>query len=220
MKSNNLNEVLYDELSNKKDNSSYLRYGQSADNKRHRKYNKSSDKKIHILHEIYSSAVLFLFVFVFIFGIEHYVLQHAVVDGKSMETSFYDSDHILIDKITYDYNMPERFDIIVFEPYDDDDCYYIKRVIGLPGETIQIINNEVYINGELVDDKYTIESYTDSGIAQNEITLKENEYFVMGDNRPVSLDSRDATVGPVSASQIIGKVRAVIWPIKHIKICN
>jgi signal peptidase I len=96
------------------------------------------------------------------------------------------------------------------------DTYYVKRVIGLPGETVQIIDGKVYINDQpLTDDKYCLSEILDSGSAEQPITLKEDEYFVLGDNRNMSTDSRSEYVGLVKRQDIIGEVFMRIWPFSH-----
>ena len=124
-----------------------------------------------------------------------------------------------MDKLSYRFHDPERFDIIIFPGPEEngEHPYYIKRVIGLPGEEVQIIDGQVYINGEqLTEDVYGITDYIDDpGIAADEITLADDEYFCLGDNRPVSYDSRWEAVGPVTREEIIGKVWIRIWPLNQ-----
>ncbi|MCR4924083.1 MAG: signal peptidase I [Lachnospiraceae bacterium] len=125
--------------------------------------------------------------------------------GSSMEPVLYNGQGVLLDRVTYRFTAPKRGDVIAFYPNGNSKSHlYIKRVIGLPGETIQIKDYYVYINGMryFMDlSEYTYEA----GVAENEIVLKEDEYFVLGDNRENSEDSRSANIGNVTRSMIIGK---------------
>jgi signal peptidase I len=126
-----------------------------------------------------------------------------------------DGDNLLIDKISYRFQEPERFDIIVFQYPHAQNTYYIKRIIGLPGETVLIQDGQIYINGELLEDPYGAEPMENPGRAYRQITLGPGEYFVLGDNRNVSSDSRDSSVGNVTTEQIVGKVFLRIYPWKQ-----
>ena len=120
-------------------------------------------------------------------------------------------------KDAYRFHDPERYDIIIFPGPEEfgQHPYYIKRIIGMPGETVQIKDGKVYINDkELKSDVYGITDYIDyPGIVEEPITLGDDEYFCLGDNRPVSQDSRYEEVGPVKRSIIVGKVWIRIWPL-------
>lgn len=145
--------------------------------------------------------------------VPRYVIQRTIVDGTSMEDTLEDTDNLLVDKLTYRFSDPERFDVIVFYPYGrENEEYYIKRVIGLPGETIQIIGDTIYIDGEVLEEDYGKDPMTQSGIAAEPLTLGEDEYFVLGDNRTVSEDSRYEEVGPVSRDKIEGRAVLRIYP--------
>lgn len=157
--------------------------------------------------------IYFLIFFIGIYVIPTFVLQRTVVDGKSMENSLHHKDSLLIDKISYRFSDPQRFDIVVFYPYGKDkNEYYVKRVIGLPGETIQIIGEDIYINGEVLEEHYGKDPIHEAGIADVPLKLGDDEYFLMGDNREVSLDSRFSTVGPVHRNLIEGKAFLRVWP--------
>ena len=143
-----------------------------------------------------------------------YIGQRTKVDGHSMEPTLSDGDNLIVDKLSYRFRDPERYDIIVFPYKYQENTYYIKRIIGLPGETVQVKNGEVYINGELLGETYGAESMTNSGIAEEPITLGENEYFVLGDNRNNSEDSRYANIGNVKKDYIIGKAWFRVSPWK------
>ena len=144
-----------------------------------------------------------------------YVMQRTIVDGPSMENTLHDGESLLVEKISWHFGWIDRFDLIVFYPYgrNVENEYYVKRVIGLPGETVQIIGEEIYINGELLKEDYGKEPITNPGRAAEPITLGEDEYFVLGDNREVSLDSRYTQVGNVKRENIGGKAILRIWPL-------
>lgn len=158
----------------------------------------------------------FLF-FICLYVIPNYVVQRNFVSGPSMENTLQDKDQLIIDKLSYQFTDPKRFDIIVFYPYGKEvnEEYYIKRVIGLPGETIQIIGSDIYINGEILEESFGKDPITNAGIAKEEITLGSDEFFVLGDNRGVSKDSRSEMVGLVKKDVIAGKLLLRIWPFSE-----
>lgn len=154
-----------------------------------------------------------ILIFVCIYIIPNYVLQRTIVDGSSMENTLLNGDHLYVEKISYRFDLLKRFDVIVFYPYGrDNDEYYVKRIIGLPGETVQIIDSRIYINGDILEENYGKETIEDPGRAEQPITLGDDEYFVMGDNRNISKDSRYGIVGNVSKENIGGKVFLRISP--------
>ena len=133
-----------------------------------------------------------------------FVAQFTIVNGSSMNATYKDNDIILVEKVSMHVSEPERFDVIVFEQRKD--LYYIKRVIGLPGETVQIgFDGKILINGNILDENFGLEAILDPGIAIEPITLGNGEYFVLGDNRNNSSDSRDPSVGIIKKEDIIGK---------------
>lgn len=144
-----------------------------------------------------------------------YIIQRTIVDGPSMEDTLHDGESLLVEKISWHFGWIDRFDIIVFYPYgrEVEEEYYVKRVIGLPGETVQIIGSEIFINGEVLEENYGKDPITNPGRAAEPITLGEDEYFVLGDNRAVSLDSRYDSVGNVKRENIGGKAIFRIWPL-------
>lgn len=171
-----------------------------------------------MLREIFSMLLYLIILFGATYLILHYVGQRTVVRGDSMDNTLQNGDNLIVDKISYLFHDPERYDIIIFPgPVEyGESPYYIKRVIGLPGETVQIKKGKVYIDGKrLKSDVYGITDYIDdAGIAVEKLTLAEDEYFCLGDNRPVSYDSRYEEVGAVQRSEIIGKVWIRIWPLR------
>lgn len=147
-----------------------------------------------------------------------FVAQRTEVIGESMCDTLQNGDNLIVDKLTYRFTSPKRYDIIVFPSPDEPGKNYIKRIIGLPGETVQIIDGEVYINGELLGENYGREVMEYYGTAQEPITLGENEYFVLGDNRNKSKDSRYEAVGNISGEDILGRAWLRIWPLKSFGI--
>lgn len=151
-----------------------------------------------------------------------YVGQRTRVSGDSMNPTLSNGDNLIVDKLTYHFKDPERYDIIVFPFKYEENTYYIKRIIGLPGETIQIVDGYVYIDGELLEsDIYGAEVMRDANIAAEPIALGEDEYFVLGDNRNHSSDSRDPSVGVLTREDLLGRAWVRIYPfdqagvIKH-----
>lgn len=162
-----------------------------------------------ILHFVLYIACVLLATWLII----HFVGQRTVVVGQSMRETLQDGDNLVVDKISYRVKDPERFDIIVF-PYEfEDDTFYIKRIIGLPGETIQITEGgEVLIDGEVLEEKYGRQVMNDPGMAAEPIKLGKDEYFVLGDNRNESDDSRFEDVGLIKKKNIIGRAILRIYP--------
>ena len=146
------------------------------------------------------------------FLIVRYVGQRTEVIGSSMVPTLEDGNQLITDKITYRFRDPERFDIVVF-PHETDE-YYIKRIIGMPGETVEIRDDhEIYINGEILDEDYGYGVTDPQELAGEKIVLGDDEYFVLGDNREVSLDSRYSEVGNIPRSLIIGRAWLRLFPL-------
>lgn len=166
------------------------------------------EKKINksTIHEILSTlfycgvAVFLAFVLVFSVGMKISMV------GVSMEPALYNGQEVLVNRFIYKITSPKRGDVIAFLPNGNQNShYYLKRIVGLPGESIQIIDGYVYINGErLPEDEY--DKMADYGIVGNEIQLGSDEYFVLGDNRNMSEDSRSGNIGAVKKDTIAGKV--------------
>ena len=134
-------------------------------------------------------------------------MEQAQVGGQSMEPTLSDGDILLVEKRTYEKKNPERYDIIVLNTEGNSmwGQQYVKRIIGLPGETVQIEEGKILINGKKLKEPFDFEEIEDGGLAREEIQLGEDEYFVLGDNRNNSEDSRSDTIGTVHRSEIIGK---------------
>lgn len=138
-----------------------------------------------------------------------FVAQPATVSGASMEPNYFDKEKLVVEKLSYTFGKPGRFDVVVFTPHEGKKEYYIKRIIGLPGETVKIDENgSIFINGELLEEPYGKEPVRidKRGLAAFEIAVGDGEYFVLGDNRNNSLDSRFEEVGNVSQRKFVGKV--------------
>lgn len=145
--------------------------------------------------------ILVAFTFVYLFGVRTSVI------GSSMEPTLYNGQEVLIDRFSYYISSPDTGDIVVFLPNGNENFhYYIKRIIGVPGDTVLISDGIVYVNGEVLESRYVMDMIEDGGIAASGITLGEDEYFVLGDNRNNSEDSRSSNVGIVRDEYIIGKV--------------
>ena len=161
-----------------------------------------------VMKEMISTLLYLLCVLCLTWAVIAFVGQRTEVDGQSMEPMLSDGDNLIVDKITYRFRDPERFDIIVFPFKYKEDTFYIKRIIGLPGETVQIDEEgKIYIDGEILEENYgreIIQSNT-IGIAGEPILLGEDEYFVLGDNRNNSMDSRTEVVGNIKREEIIGR---------------
>lgn len=154
-------------------------------------------------------VALSIFVVVYLF-----LVQPHEVKGGSMEPNFYNNEYILTDKISYKFSPPVRGDVIIFESPTNPDLDYIKRIIALPGEKIKIQHGQVFVNGQRLDELYlSTATYlpADNSIHEGEeITIPEGSYFVMGDNRPNSSDSR--VFNAISEKRIVGKAFLRYWP--------
>ena len=140
-----------------------------------------------------------------------FVGVRTVVDGQSMEPTLQDGNNLIVDKLSYRFRDPKRYEIIVFPYKYEENTYYIKRIIGLR-ETVQVKNGEVYIDGEILGEDYGAEAMEDAGIASEPIELGTDEYFVLGDNRNHSSDSRDPSVGVLRREDLIGRAWIRIYP--------
>ena len=181
--------------------------------------NKSGSKMEPILKEVLNTSVYLLVVLCLTYFFITFVGQRTEVIGESMESTLFDGDNLIVDKITYQFSDPKRFDIIVFPYQYDEDTFYIKRIIGLPGERVLIdAQGIIYINGEVLAESYGNEVILDPGLAANEIILADDEYFVMGDNRNHSSDSRAQDVRNIKRSDIIGRAWLRLWPISKFGI--
>lgn len=169
--------------------------------------------KKSVIKEILSTSLYLLCVLIVTYLIIHYVGQRTEVQGSSMEPTLQDADNLIVDKISYRFHEPQRFDIIVFPFQYEEDTYYIKRIIGMPGERVRIDwDGTIYIDGEVLEENYGLEVIQDPGFAVDELLLGEDEYFVLGDNRNNSTDSRTELVGNIHKDDIIGRAWVRIYP--------
>lgn len=167
------------------------------------------------LKELLNTGLYLLIVLGLTWLVITFVGQRTEVSGESMEPTLSNGDNLIVDKFTYHFQDPKRFDIIVFPFQYAENTFYIKRIIGLPGETVQIdARGTIYIDGEILEESYGREVISPEtiGIAAEPVTLGKDEYFVMGDNRNNSTDSRMEIVGNIQRKNIIGKAWVRIWP--------
>jgi len=137
-----------------------------------------------------------------------------------MEPNFYDHEYLIIDEISYRFKEPQRGDIVVFKYPNDTKQYFIKRVIGLPGERVKIENNQVYINGTKLNEPYLAPG-TETVLplrGYGDVELGSDEYFLLGDNRNESLDSR--IFGPVKSDLLVGRTWIRGWPFNRVTVFN
>ena len=168
-----------------------------------------SKKAILLEYSVYLFILLF-----FLFIAPEFLIERVEVDGTSMENALFDEEHILIEKVSRYFDGPKRFDIVVFtKEVEMTKKTYVKRIIGLPGEAVQIVGNQIYINGSVLTESYGKNEMTMAGIAMEEFILGEGEYFVLGDNRAVSADSRQANIGTVKKEELDGVVVLRIAPL-------
>lgn len=154
-------------------------------------------------------AVICLLAFILVWNLG----QRVSMIGDSMSPALKNGDIVLVNRVVYNARRPRRGDVIVFKPKGNENShYYIKRVIGLPGETVEIIENGIYVNGEKLEETYQTTKLDRAGRASEKIKLDEDEYFVLGDDRENSEDSRDTDVGNVKREYIYGKAWFVLSP--------
>lgn len=157
---------------------------------------------------------------IIIIPVRYYLIQPFYVKGASMEPNFYDHEYLIIDEISYRFNEPRRGDIIVFRYPRNPQEYFIKRIVGLPGEKVQIKDDKVYIynddkpNGIILEEPYLAEGVKTYSLTDSIVVLSDKEYYVLGDNRNSSKDSR--SFGPVNQSFITGRVLLRGWPISRV----
>lgn len=177
------------------------------------------DEERGVFRELLGWIVYILIIVGLTYLIITYVGQRTRVSGQSMETTLSDGDNLIVDKLSYRFKDPKRYDIIVFPFKYEENTYYIKRIIGLPGETVQIIDGYTYIDGELLSsDVYGAEVMNNAGIAQEPVPLGEDEYFVLGDNRNHSSDSRDPSVGVLTRADLLGRAWIRIYPFEQMGV--
>lgn len=171
--------------------------------------------------EIREWAVAILIAIVVIAVIRMFLFVSFSVDGLSMDPTLEDGDRVVVNKFIYDLTDVEQDDVIVFN--SNEDSAYVKRVIGVPGDNVEMVDRKVYLNGEPLQEDYVVhqgESYMDNftlnDMGTEEGEIPEGHYLVLGDNRPISRDSRD--FGLITEDSIIGEVQLRFWPLNEIAI--
>ncbi|WP_296032712.1 signal peptidase I [Dorea sp.] len=191
----------------------------NRDDERYDSYDSGEERESSILRELGGWILYILIIIGLTYLIITFVGQRTRVSGSSMETTLHNGDNLIVDKLSYRFRDPKRYDIIVFPYKYEENTYYIKRIIGMPGETLQIKDGYVYIDGEqLTSDIYGNELIEDPQTAEDPVTLGEDEYFVMGDNRNHSMDSRDPSVGVLKKSDLMGRAWVRIYPFNNVGV--
>jgi signal peptidase I len=175
-----------------------------------------------ILYSVWEIVEVFLVALIAVAAIKYFLIQPFIVNGASMEPNFYDGDYLLVDELSYRFRDVARGDVVVFKAPQSEDSYYIKRVIGLPGEHVEIIDNQVTVyndahpEGNMLQEQYLSNGISHTWSGNISVVLKDGQYFVMGDNRLNSLDSR--YWGPLEGDKIVGVVKVRLWPISSLSI--
>lgn len=188
-------------------------------------------EKLHIKHKEINRTMSLPFIMMLVgviiaaFAIRQFIAEPTMVDGPSMQTTLMNRERVFVEKVSYWFNEPERGDIVIVR-YPNRVDRFVKRIIAMPGETIEIKSDGfVYINDKKLDESaYAGDWYgciykkvNTVGSVNGRYTVPEGYYFVIGDNRDDSHDSRDDDVGPIKACDVLGRVRSVVWPINKIR---
>ena len=179
-------------------------------NRRSQMLSYKKKKKItpEMIREVFSWIFYtFVAIFMALFVVMAFGMRTKVI-GESMEPTLYHGQDVLINRVAYKFMSPKSGDIIVFLPNGNANSHdYIKRVVAVPGDTVQIKDGKLYVNGQEQDSNDSLyDKMEDAGVASNKLKLTDDEYFVLGDNRNSSEDSRSANIGTVKLNSIIGKV--------------
>ncbi|MBP1991361.1 signal peptidase I [Paenibacillus eucommiae] len=187
----------------------------------------AADKSKTVKNEVWEWAKALLIAGVLVFVIRWFVFAPFIVEGPSMEPNFYTSERLIVNKILYDIRKPKRGEVVVFHAPEGKD--YIKRVVALPGETVKVEGDKIYINGQEIEQTYlkeALEQAAKEGRSYNtlanfpETTVPEGSIFAMGDNRSNSRDSRDPSVGFVPYKEIVGRADLIFWPMSKISLVH
>ncbi len=166
------------------------------------------------VHEVIDWIIIIAIAFGASYALRHWVIQPYRIQMSSMETTVFQDDLVMVDKVSYRLHEPRRGDVIIFWPPGvTTGDPYIKRVIGLPGETVEAKDGKVYVDGKAADEPY-LHGYVMPDFSPT--LVPQGQLFLMGDNRAVSLDSR--SFGTVSMSSIIGRAMFAYWPLKHVVV--
>lgn len=172
---------------------------------------RKKDMNFPLLKEIFSWIIEIAIVLMMAFVLVYFIGMRTSVVGQSMSETLENGDQILVNRFMYKVIGPKANDVIVFLPNGNEKShYYVKRVIGVPGDTVQIKDGRIYVNGTEFTEKVDVASIEDAGLAADAVTLDDDEYFVLGDNRNNSEDSRYANIGNIKREYIIGKAWFVI----------
>ena len=193
----------------------YLKRKKNRERMREQRESEKAQKEVKLWKEILGWIVYIAIILGVTYLIITYVGQRTRVSGDSMESTLHSGDNLIVDKLSYHFREPERYEIIVFPYRYEENTFYIKRIVGLPGDRLQIKDGYLYIDGERAEENYGLERMNKGGIAESEIVLGDDEYFVLGDNRNGSSDSRDPSVGILKREEIIGRAWLRIWPLKN-----
>lgn len=148
-------------------------------------------------------------------AIRLFIVQPFIVEGQSMQPTFENSDYLITEKVSYTLRAPQRGEIVIFHPPDNSSVNYIKRIVGLPGDRVEIKDGSIYINSQKIDEPYLTSNEQTKTVAKDlDIKLKEDEYFVLGDNRNHSRDSRE--IGPVPKQNIVSKIWVRLLPLNSV----
>lgn len=177
----------------------------------------AKESRARLLREAIETILLTLLVF----AVVKVTIQPYWVDGPSMQPGLHTGELVIVNQLAYRFGSPQRGDVIVLHPPNDPSTQYIKRVIGLPGDTITITATEVYVDNTKLNEPYTYPlapgEYGSSTFIGT-VVLKTGQYFVMGDHRDISIDSR--VIGAIPAQNIVGKAEFVLWPAGDIQMIN
>lgn len=184
-------------------------------NIRHKR--KEKEESVSTARELFQWVAAIVAAVLIALAIDNFVIVNAQIPSGSMENTIMTGDRVIGNRFAYSFSDPQRFDIIIFRYPDDERQLFIKRIIGLPGETVEIRDGKIYLNGsdEPLEDVQTKETMVGSF---GPYTVSENSYFVMGDNRNDSKDSRYWTNTFVTKDEILGKAIFRYWPISEFKI--
>jgi signal peptidase I len=165
-------------------------------------------KKLYLL--FWESLEVLLVAFIPLFMTYQFLARPFLVLGSSMEPNFQDGNYLVVDIVSYKFGSPERGDVVVFHYPGNRSLYYIKRIIGLPGDRVTLLDGEILINGEAIKEEYLPPYIDTDAFSHTDFELKDSQYFVLGDNRSASFDSR--SWGPLEKDDIVGVVKLRIWP--------
>ena len=177
------------------------------------------DENTNIKNEIIEWIKAIVIAVAAVFIIKFFLFDVILIDGTSMEPTLHNRDRVFVNILGYKVGKPKHNDVIIFTPSIDKNSYYIKRVIGLPGDTVEIKNDRVFLNGELLDETYLAPGTVTRPFTEETLTIKvpEGTVFVLGDNRGGSEDSRDPRLGPVPIKSIKGRAVFRLYPFNDIK---